>query len=363
MLIHTLALGFLLSSPPLPVAAPPADDWLDLDAEVTTLSTALAEPGLPAHISGRLIATYFMSRDPYLYTGSMEHASGVDLRSARLVFTGGDDKWSWKLQGELADGNLNLVDAWLSRHVTSSTALTMGRFKRPVTQAAMLSSSYRMFWERENIGVQTKDRDFGVKAVGDYGQFHGYVSAMNGTDGTDSSMFVSGRVEYDMAGEPFDKYEGAYGAPEGLNMGFAVAGADDGGLANGVFSVYEFEITHGGFFLGLASMNYDAGYDETGGFSNDMDLNSITGGTMAGTTPFTATSSLLFGDSHFELAGRIEVFDDDANTSRTSFSFSVYDRVLGPRSRIMVDYADVTSDNDDLRGDKLEVGYILLLAD
>ncbi|MEW6073880.1 MAG: hypothetical protein AB1726_14970 [Planctomycetota bacterium] len=361
MLTPILALGALSSLPP--AASAPGGDWLDLDAEIATLAADVAGPGVPAEIGGRLLVGYFISRDPYLMTGSTEHASGVDLRSARLHLRGSDGGWAWRVSGELADGSMELVDAWLEREIHTTTHFTLGRFKRPVLQAGMVDSEYRLFWDRGNNGAQTVDRELGLKLGGDYGQFHAIVSAMNDVDGLRDEAFLSARVEYDLLGEPFDRYEGAYGAAEGIHLGLAGAAAENGALDNGLYTAYELELTAGGFFLGADLMFFDPSYDMTGGFSNDVDLNSILGTSMADTHPLTVTTALLFGGSRYELAGRVEVFDDEDETSRTSVSFSLYDEVLGPRSRILIDYADVTSDDPTFKGDKVEIGYVFVVAD
>lgn len=383
MLIQTLALSLLpfspvASSPVAPVseAVPVAlldddwldDEWLDLDEEIEAITESLA-PGLPGVISGRLIGSYAFTNEPFFFYGNDgggEHVSGVQVRSARLRFEGGNEQWSWLISADaggrtIDNEELTLRTARVTRHLSDLTGVTIGRFKHPITQAGMISSKYRMFFDREQNGEQTNDRELGLKLEGDYGQFHAFLSAMNSPDGVEPDMILTGRLEYDLMGEPFDRYEGAYRAPEGTHLGLAVAGVDDGTLTDGTYTAFEAELTSGGFFVGGSMVSYSEEYDEVGGLSQDNDLHELLGTPLANTTPFSVTSSFLFDDSRYEIAGRIEVFDDQMETTRTSFSFSIYHPTLGPRARILFDYSDIGSDDDAVEGNKLEMGFFLLL--
>ncbi len=365
MLIQTLALSLLVSSTPAAAAETPSPaDWLDLDAEIETLAASLDAPGTPGRIGGRLMSSYFSSRDPHLWTDfDNEHASGVILHSARLEFTGEAGEFSYVLSGDGAGGTMSLVDAYVEHQFSNNTSGTIGRFKQPVLQAGMVKSDKRLFWDRENNGVHTAGRDLGLKVNGDYGQFHAAVGVMNGVNSVRSKGLVSGRLEYDLLGEPFDEFEGGYRSAEGTNLGLSASIADDGGVSNGLFTAYEFEITQGGFFLGASVISYDQYFDMKGGFEEGLAVDQILGTSRANTSPFTVTSSLLFASDRYELAGRVEIFDDKMNTSRTTFSLSIYDEIFGHRSRILLDYSDVSSDERSYEGDKIEVGFVLVVGD
>ena len=160
-----------------------------------------------------------------------------------------------------------------------------------------------------------------------------------------------------------DEFEGGYRSAEGTNLGLSASIADDGGVSNGLFTAYEFEITQGGFFLGASVISYDQYFDMKGGFEEGLAVDQILGTSRANTSPFTVTSSLLFASDRYELAGRVEIFDDKMNTSRTTFSLSIYDEIFGHRSRILLDYSDVSSDERSYEGDKIEVGFVLVVGD
>jgi hypothetical protein len=372
MLIQSLALSFLPIVASVPASdAAPNDEWLDLDSEIELLADNASLPGVPVAITARLIGSYVYSSEPEFFYGSGtgdDDVSGVHIRSARLRFDGGNDRWRWQLSADAGDndlltgGALRLKNATLTRRLSESTDLTVGQFKHPITQAGMLSSKYRMFFDRDNNGQQTNDRELGIKLVGDYGKFHAFLAMMNSQDGVADNAVLSARIEYDLMGEPFDMYEGAWGAPEGTHFGFAFAGVDDGTVTDGVYGVAEGELTTGGFYAGASLVSYDENYDEVGGISQDQDLGEILGTSLADTSPFTATTALLWGGSRYEIAGRIEVFDDENNTSRTGVSFSIYDEELGPHSRILIDYSDVTSDDESIEGDKIEIGFIYVVG-
>lgn len=364
MLTAALALALTPAPavPPAPGGEDERSDWLDLDREITSLASVLAQDdgALAPSWGGYLRIAYGLSDDEFFSGAPGADVSGFDLRSVRLVGRGevGDYRYVVSFDGE--DGTFSIRDAYASWSCSESIELSMGRFKRPLLYAGNVSSSRLLFLDRTNNGAQNDTRDVGVRVDGDFGQFGWLVAVQNGEDGgQQDDMQITGRIEYDAIGDAFDRWEGAYMAPEGMNLGFAVAVADDMAVTNGTRTAGEVEMTTGSFYLRADVVVHDEEYDLPSGTPGGFDPDEVVGTNKADTNPYGVLLSYLFGESEYELLAGYDSLDDPANTGRVRVGLNWYQDGLGHKRKWTFSYSDFSSDDDLLEGDIWEVGLTL----
>jgi hypothetical protein len=348
--LHALAL-----LAPTPGGSTDQSAWLELDREIATLASG-AGPAQddPLSIVYDVIVSYQKSSGDFYDVGG-DDVTDAELRRARLTFTGLLGKTRYKISGDLEDGTMELKDAYLAWDCAEACDLIVGRYKNPLLWSGRVSSFADPFHDVQVTAEENNDRGTGVLFECDFGDLAGLVSAQNGVDDVADEMLFVGRVQWDIMGDgAFGQWHGAYGYGGDIQLSVAVSGSDDGGIENGSALAQEVGLVMRPFSLRADSVQYNEEYDEGSGLDPDDTL----GTPKADTSPSAITAGYLFGDDRWELLGRWERFDDEAETERKSFGLVWYTS-LGPKARWALLYQDFQSDADAFEGDRFELSFSL----
>lgn len=341
-----------------PFAALADEAWLDLDREINALATSFAREGEAGLSWSAYIITTYVNTSDAVFSGGPEDLSGIVLRRARIDARGGVGDLGFKISTGLENGEAELLDAYVSHQLCGNSRILVGRFRQPLFSTGLRSTKFNLFYEREFNGAENNARDLGVQLRGDLMRFHWWVALQNGFDSQADSALMTGRLEYDLVGNPFNPYEGAWMAPEGMNAGLAIAGAEDGGIENGSVGAAEVELSRGPLYFGVTVASYDEFYDQTAGFADGRDPDALLGQNLADRNPFSFTISYLFSE-RYEWAVRYESLEDDQNTGRFSAALHRYDPEFGPLSQWALNWVNLSSDDPTLEGSRFELGVTL----
>ena len=332
------------------------NDWLELDREITNLHRSiLAQDDNNLRFGLDLIVSGATSDDPF-YQIAGDDLAGFQLRRARLTARGNVGNASYKISGELSSGTLTLRDAYASWKLSDASTTRFGRYKTPLLWGGFSSAFYELFHDKTITSGQNDDRQIGVYWNHSIGQWSWILNAQNGVDGQSDDLFFVGRIQYDVLGDTaFGKYHGAYGYDDHVQLSVAVSAADDQGIDDGTLTAAEVGLVTNGFSLRADAVQYDEDYDDPLAL---LDPDEILGTSKADTSPFTVTGTYLFGNSRWELIGRLEEFDDDMDTSRASGGLIYYSEA-GPEGRWAFLVQDMSSDDPLMEGTRIELSFSL----
>lgn len=335
-------------------AASGSQDWLELDREIAGLGALSAQGGAAVELHGRL-RTSAVTADE-VFGGATDDVSGFDIREARIELEGTVGDYDFVVSTSSTGGALSLTDAYVATDLTGSVGLAVGRFKQPFLYTGRLETKHLLFLDRTQNGEQTSVRDVGALVRGDFDAFHWILSAQNGVNGPFADSLYLAHARYDVLGNPFDQYEGAFGAEEGIHLGIGGSVAVDGGLENGTKVGGEIELTQGPFYVHADAVAYDEEYDDP---NLPLEPDLFLGTPLSDTNPYSVTLAYLLGNEEVELALRYESFDDDEDTSRFMVGVNWYTQGLGHEAKWQLGYTEVSSDLDALEGDRIELGLAL----
>ncbi len=334
-------------------------DWLELDREITNLHRSmLVSDENNLEFGADIIVSAAISDDPF-YQLNGNDLTGFRLRRARLTAKGNVGETGYKISGELSGGDFSLKDAYTTWKLSESSSVRVGQYKSPLLWSGYTSSFLDPFHDVVITGGQNDDRTLGAYWGHSSGQWSMILSAQNGVDGQTDDFLLLGRVQYDVLGDTaFGKYHGAYGYSDELHISVALAGASDQAIESGTLLAAEFGLVTNGFALRGDVVSYNDDYDFVLAPLTPLDPDEILGTVLAGTTPFTTTVSYLFGDSGWEVLGRIEEFDDVLDSRRSSAGI-VYYTDLGPEGRWALLVQDTGSDDETMEGTRIELSFAL----
>ncbi len=266
------------------------DEWAALDRELQGLSMAELEYGPQVDVWAYVRSSAFWLKSD---------AAGVNLDNVRLNFTGQTGSYSYRLTGEFASGQGQLLDAWLSTPVGEELAFTFGRFRSPFLRSGLIEARDLLFIARTRNGIFYSRRDDGLMVNGDHGRFHWAFAGQNGASGTLDRHLLTGQVKLNLIGEPELPWEGAYRAGEKTRLTLGAAISNDDAASDGTAYAAELYLLHRGVSVAAEIVDYDADY------SLDLPLEQ-----RGNTTPWTVTASYMIVPEKYEVALRYDDFDD-----------------------------------------------------
>lgn len=343
--MNTTSKGLLASLLLTSAAMANTDDaWLQLDAEIASLSTNVA-PAQGMKISGYMNNFYTSESDA--------DKGGWEFDAIRPTFTAKFEEFSVKVSADFKSGTADLKDALVSWDASDSVRMTWGQFKRPFSYHFTRSTGSLLF-SRGTINSKNEDRDNGAMLNGhfDKADVDWFFALTNGTDGTTEELRYTARVEKTIAGEgAFRKREGGVDAREELDASVGLSYAHDKDDAMGFHKVgLDGVVTFDRFYLAGELVDYQADDPGTvfdGTFGHDLDES----------TPYTLTGSFMLRDD-VEVAVRFEDADDGADTNRTIVGLNYY-QILPHTVKWMVNYEDISSDTPANEAEIFRVGIVI----
>lgn len=248
--------------PEAPQDPPSAERELDrIEREAAEIAGA-REGAWNLETHGYLKSSYLYSSDTDLY--AHRGASGFSFDAARFWFESEIAGWRLHLGyrgdfgggiGFFADvdepGRLRAIETTAVRQVYDDVWFTIGRFRAPLVQSALLEEDKLLFYHRTFIGTEWDRYVNGVMVHGRYGQLRGWIAAQNGSDQMGEDIAFTGRGTWDVfgGGTGYER-EGAYGAPEDLGLSVSASFYEETSGQDAAAQAAEARMTVAGFYFG-----------------------------------------------------------------------------------------------------------------
>jgi hypothetical protein len=355
--MNTLALSALALASATNSAHNPSDDhdWLTLDRDIASLSSALVEDKAGAAVTGYIKTSYDYSSD---FQTNGNDTSGFNFQNIRLVFKGKVGPFDLKLSiegaqtvaGTTGGGNEVVKDAYARFAINDQIHAQMGNFKSPFLSSSVESDDKLIFYDRTTQGSIWGGRELGIQADGQHGPVGWYAAAQNGGDAAGNDMLLFGKVAYAITGDPIPMVQsGGFGIEAPTRVQVAGMVADEGTLSDGTVWAGEAVAISGRIFAEAEVLDY--GKDFTAGSVPVGNASKASG--SADTTPWDVTAGYMFTE-HDEAALRYEDLDDTDNSTRISVGYTRY--IEGHAAKVQVNWITTDSDDTTLDGDRLKVG-------
>lgn len=347
-----------------------SEEWLTLDREIASLASAQAAATAPTSgvtVSGFIRSSYLNSSDITLENGNDLGGFSLDNARVNIAGTAGDYMLYMQLEGANifegstppTDGTIPyplgtgwgegssvfVLDAYGAWNISEQFRLTMGQFRSPFLGSAQRNEDQLLFLDRTVVGHLWSDRDQGVMLSGQYDMLGWYIAAQNGIDDVGEDLSFSGRVAFNAMGTGVGgaALEGAYGAAEGTNLSVSAGYYMDDDTFVDDLTAWNVE---GNLVMGPFSA--EASYvDHDDGFGTLLGL-------TEGPSILAATAGFMFVPDRWEVAGRWEDLDDDADTSIITVGVNYYG--MGHNAKWQVNYSMIDSDDEDFDADILGIG-------
>ena len=359
-------------------------EWLELDREITSLSSSLATAQGGMGWSALLRTTLTYSDDDIATGGTVgapaNDVFGWSFEDIDLAFWGEMEECGFRISMDATNatklgtvgGNgpaFRLEDAYGWMRCGDMATALMGQHKANSMRSALVVPEGLLFPNRTVLGSAFDSWNPGVSSWGAVEMLRWSFSIQNGAGGSGggqtSDHAYTARLEYDL-GEGAGNSESALGAPDDLaaTVGFTFRNDDTQTKLPGALGGSDTEFfaldawgTMGqiGFGLEVASVGDDLalGTDEDfGRFSSNPAPSVATGtfsenGTSAGgATPWGLTLSFLLNEQ-IEFAGRYENMDNTFDTTVASLAVNYYQ---GPSCKWVFAFSDVAADPGNLGG-------------
>ena len=335
-----------------PAVAGTSDEWLGLDQEINSLSTAVAPQG-PTLQMGALVrsswANYdkdisfttqsggtpeadngwaFQDLDVWLQDsiGDFDWRVSLDLSGngteGGLYYVGADagilpGGYSGPSEGldldtraygfftgqRLGQGDFYLEDAYGEFHFSPSVHLRWGQYKFPFSLSNQVDSGAMLMINQTIIGGLFYGWELGAMLHGSFSQFYWALGIQNGVDSIAKEYRFSGRAEFQGNGGAGGAGEfrqgGALGAVSGLAYTVGIAYTDDDGFTDG---------TGGSLSTGIFLIDAAATWDNFSGLVewSQFDKDLVNGTDKS--SPFSLTLGWLI-NPNWEVAVRYEDMD------------------------------------------------------
>ena len=311
-------------------AATTDSEWPELDAELEALNQELLAPPTGPRFWG-YVRTNFAHSDE-LRNAAGRSYSGVAFDNIRVNATGEFDRYAYRITGDLAQGTLALVDAFVRINVGEGIHGTFGLFRPPFLSSGLVEARDLLFITRTRNGVFNSIRDRGIGFDGEHGRFRWAIAGHNGADDIANKVLLTGRASIDVIGEAQPAWEGAYSTGDEARVNVAIAYQDDGAASDaGAFAVEATAIV-GDVYL----------HGEIVDYGDDWSLDpNFPGEQRGGTTPWSVVASWLFPNEQWEAAFRYDDYDDTtmpANFDRTLYTLGLNYYVAGHDLKWQLNY-------------------------
>ena len=356
----------------LATAGTGSEEWLTLDREIESLASAQTTATASSSgitLSGFIRSSYVNSGDINTDPGGTDNdLSGFSLDNARLNVAGNVGDYSLYVQidaaepsfflgGPAPDGLLPfplgagtsyggfayVLDAYAAWNISEQFKLTMGQFRSPFLASSQRDENELFFLDRTVLAHLWSTRDQGVMLSGQYDMLGWWLAAQNGLDGVGDDMAFSGRVAFDAMGTGRARIEGAYGAPEGTNLGVSAGYYTDGDSVQDDVSAWNLEanLVAGPFSAEGSYAAHDDGFGALLGLTEGPSIYALAAGFM-------------FVPDRWEAAIRYEDLDDDDSTTVLTLGINYY--AVGHDAKWGFNYAVLDSDDSSLEANIFGIG-------
>ncbi len=363
-------------------------DWLSLDREISNLSTTLSNQGPSGFaLSGFLRGRFVWSSDIDDVNGTGDDLTGFGVDNIRLNFDGSIGDYGVHVSADGADyqqptagsmpsilngimgggamyvgpnqggqgyvgdigtpSSLQIVDAFITTSFGNDVNLTVGQFRAPFVNNALIDADRLLGPERTFLGAAWDGRDLGVMLNGMAGRFGWWVAAQNGVDSVAEEFNFTLRASYTLLG--------AGGPPTVL--GAHGMGQDEHLYVAGAYSMDDEDPTTGddrnawvveaGYRTGPWFVSAEYGFMDEGFFPNAV-------GGPDDIMPIAVLASFAFA-ADWEAWVQLEDLDDEDDTTVYQFGVNYYQAAQDAKWYAAYQIAD--SDNSMLDYDNIVIGY------
>ena len=362
-------------------------DWLSLDREISSLSTTLSNQGPSGFaLSGFMRGRLQWSSDIDNVNGTGDDLLGFGLDNIRLNFDGSIGDYGvhvsadgvsfapktvtpgsssvlgsimgggqyvgsgYNGQGYVGDigsaGNLQIADAWITSAIGNDVDITVGQFRAPFSNNALVDADRLLGPERTFLGSAWDARDLGVMVNGISGRFGWWVAVQNGFDGVADDLHYTLRAAYTLLGSGGPPTVlGAHGMGQDEHAWVAASYSSDDESALGDDRTAW--LIEGGYRTGPWFVAGEFGFMDEGFFP-------AAAGGPDDINPIAVMASYAFNND-WEAWVQLEDLDDEDDTTVYQIGVNYYQAAQDAKWYAAYQMAD--SDNNALEYDKLVIGY------
>lgn len=299
----------VLSASSLGFAGSTDGEYMTLDRELENLATSLNSApatgiGLSAFVR---TAVDMVDKD---VGGATDDELGTTLDNVRVNLDADcGEGYLLHIAVDSAGGATTLLDAYGDFNLGQQVKVRFGEFRAPFLWQGWVDENHLLFNDHlaggyTLNGLFANARDLGAMFSGNMEQFGWAVAVQNGSDGLLDEHRISARGTFTAMGKGVGYQEGAYNSTDEQNLVIGVGFTDDGflndGSAIGVDAVY----TQGPLYAQAEFADYD----------KDLGDNS----------PWDVTVSYMMTPNEWEVAGRIEDWDDVNDTTKFAGGVTYY---------------------------------------
>ncbi len=361
MLVAALALGSLAAA--APASAPREDSELaTLDA---TLSTLTAHDETGPHLHGFIRSRFAWSDDVDTDPGADEKdLAGFSLDNVRVSISGdAGHGFSYLVSVEAGDQleldtfdgtGVGLLDAYVDVAVCDTVSVRTGQFCAMFLPEGCMEERYQTFLDRSFLGEIWDNRDLGVQVNGNFDKFHAWLAAQNGFDGQGDDFALSARASFDVLGQANCMQQCSMVNADATELSVGVAWFDDHSFEDGMMLGGDVWFHTGSWIAQAEIIDFDDDM-QPGNAINPSTGTLIPGaGASFSETAWNASLAYLFPNEQWEVAGRFQDLDDDADTTIVSACVNRYVQGNDIKWTLQVDSAN--SDDDASESDAIAVG-------
>ncbi len=350
-------------------------EWLELDREITTLSSSLTaadqHDGMGWSALLRVTTTY---SDDDIATGDSPATPAGDVfgwsfEDVDLAFWGQVGDYGWRISMDASDnsklgGDFNIEDAHAWWSCGEYATALIGQHKANTLESSHMAPEGLFFINRTALGSAFDGWDNGISAWGELEMIRWSASIQNSLNGQEGDHRYTVRVEYDL-GEGAGDVEGALGAGDDFAATVGLVYIDDDGQDLSLpITVGSDNEAYGLDFRGTAgpvgfgaeimsigddlALGIDEDFSRIAGFGNPL----LAVATFAedttqvgGATPYSVMVTYLLNEE-FEFGVRYEDLDNVADTTIISVGIAWYQS--GHNAKWQAGWSDI--DNDSILG-------------
>lgn len=309
--MNNTVLGALavLSASSLGFAGSTDGEYMSLDRELDNLATSLSSTG-PGGVGVSAFIRVAIDMVDQDVSGAADDELGATVDNVRLVFDADAGAgYGFHVELEAAGGAATLLDGYGTFNVGEQVKGTLGKFRKPFLWQGWIPEN-RLLFNDHLLGGYTlngtfaNQRDVGAMFSGSMEQFGWAVAVQNGSDALLDEHQISARGTFTAMGKGVGLQEGAYNSTDEQNLVVGVGFTDDGALNDGQAIGGDVVFTQGPLYAHAQIADYD------------VDLGDF--------TPWDVTVSYMVSPNEWEVAGRIEDWDDANDTTHFAAGATYY---------------------------------------
>ncbi|MCC6405823.1 MAG: hypothetical protein IT453_01560 [Planctomycetes bacterium] len=284
-------------------------EYMTLDRELENLATSLTSSG-PGGVGVSAFIRVAVDMVDQDVAGAADDELGVTADNMRVVFDADAGAgYGFHVAVDAAGGTADLVDGYGTFKVGEQVKGTLGLFRAPFLWQGWVDENHLLFNDHlaggyTLNGLFANGRDLGAMFSGNFEQIGWAVAVQNGSDSLADEHRISGRATFTAMGKGVGLQEGAYNSTDEQNLTVGVGFTDDGFLNDGTAIGGDVVFTQGPLYAHAQIADYD----------KDLGDN----------TPWDVTVSYMVSPNEWEVAGRIEDWDDANDTTHFAGGVTYY---------------------------------------